>query len=101
MKVFVYGSLKKGFPNHYLLADSEFVTSDMVTGYSMESLGAFPMAVSDPEEALDTLESEGIFYDRILISGEVEENFFMYIQSRRTEKIENNQCLEIWNKGYK
>jgi len=33
MKVFVYGSLKKGFHNHrYYLANSEFISTSQISG---------------------------------------------------------------------
>lgn len=112
MKVFVYGSLKKGFGNHTLLKDAEFVCSEMLTGYSMSDLGFFPMAYPDPDgcifgeiyyitpeilEDLDNLEGEGVFYKRIVESGEREEFFFVYvgIQVDRLRKDEIN----FWKKG--
>lgn len=42
-KVFVYGTLKKGFGNHRLLKDAEFICEDMTKPlYTMYSLGGFP-----------------------------------------------------------
>lgn len=40
-KVFVYGTLRKGFGNHYLLADGLFLGVDCVKG-RMYSLGGCP-----------------------------------------------------------
>jgi len=42
--VFVYGSLKKGYGNHHLLEDAEYVgnAETVSSNYTMYSLGAFP-----------------------------------------------------------
>lgn len=50
MLVMVYGTLKKGFGNHYLLKDSEYLGPATTAG-TMYSLGAFP-AVSLGGEAV-------------------------------------------------
>jgi gamma-glutamylaminecyclotransferase len=87
--VFVYGSLKRGFGNHDLLARSKFHGSQTTAEdcYHMNSLGAFPAVttVSDDCEngysisgelytvdsatlrKLDQLEGNGSFYTRQLI----------------------------------
>lgn len=51
MLVFVYGSLKKGFYNHSLIAPFEQVAKGTING-KMYSLGAFPAIVlsDNPEE---------------------------------------------------
>lgn len=41
-KVFVYGSLKKGFQNHSLLKESKFIGNAEISGYKMYNLGYFP-----------------------------------------------------------
>jgi len=87
--VFVYGSLKRGFGNHELLAKSKFhgSLSTAEDCYYMNSLGAFPavtMVSDDSEEGysisgelytvdgatlrkLDQLEGNGSFYTRQLV----------------------------------
>jgi gamma-glutamylcyclotransferase (GGCT)/AIG2-like uncharacterized protein YtfP len=81
--VFVYGSLKRGFYNHYVLEKSSakyrgpFKTK---AEYTMLNLGSFPGVVQsgstritgevyevDTLEYLDHLEGYPNFYDRILI----------------------------------
>lgn len=44
LKVFVYGTLKQGFPNHHLLMEhyAKFISTDTLTGYCMYSAGTFP-----------------------------------------------------------
>lgn len=42
MKVFVYGTLKRGFRLNPVLSNSFFVGETIVEGYDMFSLGAFP-----------------------------------------------------------
>jgi gamma-glutamylaminecyclotransferase len=79
--VFVYGSLKKGYFNHSILKDSEFICKaiTMDSGYDMVSLGSFPAMVNNgcydihgevysvnnnTLNYLDALESNGSFYTR-------------------------------------
>jgi gamma-glutamylcyclotransferase (GGCT)/AIG2-like uncharacterized protein YtfP len=82
-RVFVYGTLKSGFPNHYLLEGCEFVgAAATVPTYKMIENG-FPVIMPDPKgnalageifivdddtlARLDQLEREGSSYDRKLI----------------------------------
>jgi gamma-glutamylcyclotransferase (GGCT)/AIG2-like uncharacterized protein YtfP len=82
-RIFVYGTLKGGFWNHYLLEGCEFFGSAAtVPTYKMIENG-FPVIMPDPEgkpvageiytvdderlERLDQLEHEGSSYDRRLI----------------------------------
>jgi len=82
-KVFVYGTLKSGFRNHYLLEDCEYSGSAVtVPTYRMIENG-FPVILPDPDgrplageiyvidddtlARLDQLEREGSSYDRKLI----------------------------------
>jgi len=82
-RVFVYGTLKRGFRNHYLLEGCEFFgDAATVPTYKMIENG-FPVIMPDPEgnplageiyavdaetlARLDQLEREGSSYDRKLI----------------------------------
>jgi gamma-glutamylcyclotransferase (GGCT)/AIG2-like uncharacterized protein YtfP len=82
-RVFVYGTLKSGFCNHYLLEGCEFFGgAATVPTYKMIENG-FPVILADPEgkplageiytvddvtlARLDQLEREGSSYDRKLI----------------------------------
>jgi gamma-glutamylaminecyclotransferase len=82
-RVFVYGTLKSGFSNHYLLEGCEFFgCAATVPTYKMIENG-FPVIMPDPEgkplageiytvdnetlARLDQLEREGSSYDRKLI----------------------------------
>ena len=42
MKVFVYGTLKKGGANHTWIYDALFLGKAVVSGYQMHDLGSFP-----------------------------------------------------------
>jgi gamma-glutamylcyclotransferase (GGCT)/AIG2-like uncharacterized protein YtfP len=102
-RVFVYGTLKSGFRNHYLLGGCEFFgDAATVPTYRMIEKG-FPVIMPDPEgkplagelytvdeetlARLDQLEREGSSYDRVLIdvtlsltSGEhLPTNAFIYV----------------------
>jgi gamma-glutamylcyclotransferase (GGCT)/AIG2-like uncharacterized protein YtfP len=82
-RVFVYGTLKRGHPNHPLLEDSRFLGEAVtVPTYRMVAT-SFPIIMSDPggkpvageiftvDDAtlarLDQLEREGRSYDRVMI----------------------------------
>jgi gamma-glutamylcyclotransferase (GGCT)/AIG2-like uncharacterized protein YtfP len=82
-RVFVYGTLKRGFCNHRLLEGCEFFGSAVtVPAYKMIETG-FPVIMPDPEgkpvsgevyivddqtlERLDRQEREGLSYDRQLV----------------------------------
>lgn len=45
MKVFVYGTLKKGHGLHGYISRTEFISNDSVDGFEMYDLGAFPCIV--------------------------------------------------------
>ena len=45
IKVFVYGTLMKDMPNHYLLKDSEFLGYSLVDNLLLFDLGHFPGCV--------------------------------------------------------
>jgi gamma-glutamylcyclotransferase (GGCT)/AIG2-like uncharacterized protein YtfP len=79
-RVFVYGTLKSGFPNHYLLEGCEFFGRAVtVPTYKMIENG-FPVIIPDPDgrrlageiyvvddetlARLDRLEREGSSYDQ-------------------------------------
>jgi gamma-glutamylcyclotransferase (GGCT)/AIG2-like uncharacterized protein YtfP len=88
-KVFVYGTLKKGFHNHSVLQGAEYIgTANSVQKFNMINLGGFPAVLYNSDDGyqisgeiykindkildrLDILEGEGTFYDR------VPDDFFM------------------------
>jgi len=81
VRVFVYGSLMRGFHNHRLLADATFVGENRtVPGFAMWSMGAYPAVTRNPGgtavpgevyevdaetlTALDQLEGHPVHYRR-------------------------------------
>jgi len=97
-RVFVYGSLKKGFGNHDLISNQNLEGADSVKGaFKMISLGGFPGVLGGERfdksrisvesylvddnslQDLDRLESEGDFYHRRVFVSEG----FMYILDDR------------------
>ena len=81
--VFVYGSLKRGFGNHYFLHNAKFcgITETVDSAFRMHSMGAFPAVTETSEKGyhitgelyevdadtmreLDKLEGNGVFYSR-------------------------------------
>lgn len=80
-KVFVYGTLMRGYGNHSLLNNSSYLGEGQLQGYSMYHVSSFPGIVKSdtnncikgelyevtPEELkrLDRLEGEGHLYKRV------------------------------------
>ena len=108
--VAVYGSLKKGFGNHRLLAHIEANTKDVVQGFDMYSLGGFPgikkgegsIAVELYEvddttlSRLDSLEgyrkgADNTFYDRLTVTTDSGAETLIYVymgQVDESRKVE-------------
>lgn len=104
--VFVYGSLKKNYPNHYLLETSDKV-SDFVTppDYTMYSLGGFPAIVKGGDTPitgevysvddktfarLDVLEGYPHFYNREKINTDHGEAWIYFLEDHYGDKVVEN-----------
>lgn len=62
-KLFVYGTLKKGFCNHHVLGSARFIQQDELLGFDMHHLGGFPAIVPASERdielyGIDTVKGE-------------------------------------------
>jgi len=94
MLVFVYGSLKRGFPLHSILATSTFRGTVPLQGFTLHSAGAFPYmvpcangtvlgelyAVNKKTLAhLDRVEQEGTLYVRRVIGEYEGEEVYSYL----------------------
>lgn len=104
MKVFVYGSLKRGLYNHPLLEKATFVSSFTIPkeeNLGMLNLGAFPGVIRMPQKNtgypihgeiydineydettlknLDFLEGHPNFYERKTMKFSKDENMYIYI----------------------
>lgn len=116
MKIFVYGSIKKGYWAHkYLEAGrAEFLGDGVLYGYRLYNIASFPAMVKSPDpiekvlgevyevssltlEAIDAFENEGIIYRRELMTsfiGDTPTQIYTYIyipiMPRDAEKVENN-----------
>ncbi len=91
-KVFVYGTLKKGFRLHKYLKNAKFLGEGFIQGYDMYLVSWYPAVVKgkgivygeiyevDEEtlKILDKVEDEGVLYKRI------EETIYL---GKRKEKI--------------
>jgi gamma-glutamylaminecyclotransferase len=79
--LFVYGTLKAGYPNNALISDGELLGNHLTEpSYTMYDLGAFPAISLGGDTAIhgevwriadleltDYLEGYPLFYDRVLI----------------------------------
>ena len=115
-RVFVYGTLRKGFSNYdYYLTDSGYAGEDEIVGYKMISMGSFPgifytgnindivhieiYDVSDKTlKNLDILEGIPRLYKRFKIKSAAGNTGFIYTISN--EKIIDN-CPVIKNGDWK
>lgn len=101
MKVFVYGTLKRGYGNNILLREARHHENYIVKGYKLYNSG-FPVAapaedssvsgeiydIGDPDtdikakailNSLDRLESNGYMYDRVVVDEYYGEPLSMYV----------------------
>jgi len=99
----VYGSLKRQYHNHALLAQSCFKGNDILEGWDMADLGAFPgvfkgegsihvevYEVTEEEmQSLDRLEGYPTFYNRTQVDTEYGKAWLYYLNnpSRYIDKI--------------
>lgn len=81
--LFVYGSLRKGQYNSYLMKESRFIRTAILTGYKMVSMGDYP-AIYPTHNSKDII--HGDIYD-------VDEKAFGYID--RMEKSAGYICKTI------
>lgn len=111
--VFVYGSLKKGFGNHRLLAESQMVDNHVTEPkFSMYSLGAFPCVVPRGDTAihgelyavddetlrrLDALEGVPNFYQRHTINT-MYGDAIMYVINKGREAEDRKIYSGVWEK---
>lgn len=111
--VMVYGSLKRGFGNHSVLEESEFLgaTETAASKYDLVSLGPFPAALNHGThnikgelysvdrktlKNLDILESNGKFYNREpvrLIDGTIAWVYFLSDAYASYLRLDNPQTV--------
>ena len=112
MKVFVYGTLKSGYSNHYLLTDATFIKETTVRG-DLINFGAYPALVAGDNDILgevyeishrtlrdlDLLESNGTLYKRRKVNG-VWVYFYIYKGYRPTKYTQhikpNKDGVVVW-----
>lgn len=102
MLVAVYGTLKKSCCNHDILAGSEYLGSDIISGYQMYNIGAFPGAIKGPgeifvevyevldeqtENNLDILEGYPVLYDKDIVNTKFGETT-LYVYNGNTRDLE-------------
>lgn len=111
-KVFVYGSLKKGYHNYPVLKDSEYLGTFKTKGkYDMFSLGSFPAVIKNSHNYfingelysvtdevlndLDELEGNGYFYKRYLtpLQG-YDEDVWVYFYLNK-DHGDSKECVTI------
>jgi gamma-glutamylcyclotransferase (GGCT)/AIG2-like uncharacterized protein YtfP len=109
--VFVYGSLKNGFGNHYHLQTARFLEATRTgsRSFRMESMGGFPAVLKNGSYAiegelyevddrtlarLDQLEGNGHFYNRELVFLASGDTAWMYILMHDRGNYSNNRRVK-------
>jgi len=105
LRVFVYGTLRKGQYNHYLLDKARFIKDTRVDGFQMFSRGFFPFLyegegsiVAELYEinqriffSLDLLEGYPHHYQRKIVSDvNGDEAWIYYFENRMNERYMSN-----------
>lgn len=112
MKLFVYGTLKQGFNNHYIIENAPMIAKNTSIEGDMFSLGGFPGVVpgrgivwgeiyditEDQLKRTDRLEGHPTFYKRTpVVAGDdvkIEcETYFYQGETRDLTKIKNG----VWS----
>lgn len=115
MRVFVYGTLKRGYGNNRLLDKAKFAGEHILPGYKLYNAG-FPVAresigdfckgeifeIADDDKStlrnLDYLEGEGRMYNRVSID---EENLSLYVgHPNFWHFVEMKQCPKDSNGNF-
>lgn len=103
--VAVYGTLRKGYGNHAILAEGkcEFLGQDTISGYDMYTNGGFPMIVEGTRDIVIekyrvTDETTMRRLDR-LEGYNPESDKGMYLRRTIKDSEENDIDIYIWNLG--
>ncbi len=115
LKIFVYGTLKKGYGNHGLLKTSKFIGNGYIKGWNIYDLGFFPGIRKSQNKKrivygevyeidditrmrVDSLEGEGSLYNRVktlaVVNGE-EMEVSVYVFARNIEQYQRIE--ERWD----
>jgi gamma-glutamylaminecyclotransferase len=119
-KVFVYGSLKRGFSNHHVMSGTKFVGEGRTgPGFALIDLGRYPGAIrggsalagevfevpSHLMGRLDQLEANGRVYEReltriALTQGAVDAWIYLYLLAHGHEKpVKPRDGLLMWQES--
>lgn len=82
-KLFVYGTLKKGYGNHYHIEGAELIDDGHIIGYDMLSFGAFPGAI----------EGEGKVYGQVYKIDDEMLQSCDYLEGYRADKPEHSMYI--------
>ena len=113
MKIFVYGSLKKGFGNNSLLKTSIFIGNHTIQGYEMYNFGWYPAIIegkltdevqgeiwevdSTTKMYIDGMElGAGYRIEKTIIDGETVEFYVYKYPIMYRNKVESG----VWEKDY-
>ncbi len=97
MFVFVYGTLKQGYGNHRLLANSRFVSFGHTKGqFKMYNTG-FPVVLAEPKEGRVVGEVYEIDPDRTLPGlDRLESNGHMYTRHETDVELLDGSVVSAW-----
>jgi gamma-glutamylaminecyclotransferase len=117
MRVFVYGTLKRGFPNHWLMKDGGGKYRGIgrtLPEFTMISLGVYPGVVPGGEtsirgeiydvdksllDQLDHLEGHPTFYQRVQVVLEDQTHAWMYLLPQSFIYVHNKKEWPVVESG--
>jgi len=112
MRLFTYGTLKKGFRNHELLKNANYIGDAFIYGRMINTNYGFPALITGTDivkgelyeidiftlESLDWLEQEGYMYTRTMerIEGHSTFVYWWRLEQRKNQKtVEANERCEV------
>jgi gamma-glutamylcyclotransferase (GGCT)/AIG2-like uncharacterized protein YtfP len=117
MKLFVYGTLKKGFCNHHVLGNAKFIGAYTTQPrYTMYDMGAYPAIRLDGKtsivgevyeindlELVDSLEGYPVLYDRTEIETDFGVAWVYYFNIRTGQyyyrpRFQKEMNTGLWSK---
>ncbi|OAQ20122.1 gamma-glutamylcyclotransferase family protein [Thermosulfurimonas dismutans] len=93
VRIFVYGTLKRGESLHYLLREARFLGEGRVKGYALYDLGEYPAARPASGEAFVWGEIYEIKPDLFEVLDEVEDE---YDRQEVPVEIEDSRVITAW-----
>ena len=95
--LFVYGTLKKGFCNHYFLADAEFLgKAETLEKYALYLKGSIPYVIKQPPISHIKGEVYKVDLKTLKEIDELEGHPYLYFREIISVRLYNGKILSAW-----